>query len=160
MKEILILQHNTFFDLYFVLSGIVTPKSFVVFLAEPNDPLLILLRDEFQQMWTVANSLLECLHKELLLIDLHLHLRLLELFEHLQLAIGCLLLLLALVFLDVAANVPEIESVDCIADETVYHKSLDLRVGKVTELEGGYLKEIAPQTAAKMHFLSLRKEID
>lgn len=52
------------------------------------------------------------------------------------------------------------ESVNGIADETVDHKAFDLRIGEVTELMERYLMEIAPQTAAKMHFLSLRKEID
>lgn len=101
--------------------GIVTSKSFVVFLAEPDDPLLIFLSDKVQEMRTVTDSLLEGLDKELFLINLHLHFRLLELLEHLQLAIGCLLFLLALVFLNVAADIPEVESVDSIADETVYH---------------------------------------
>lgn len=54
----------------------------------------------------------------------------------------------------------EAESVDSIADETVDYESFDLRVGEVTTLVGRYLMEMAPQTAAKMHFLSLRKEID
>lgn len=142
------------------MNGIVTSKSFAVFLAEPNDPLLILLRNEVQEMRAVANSLFERFDKELFLIDLHLHLRLLELLEHLQLAIRGLLLLLVLVFLDVAADMSEAESVDGIADETVDYESFDLRVGEVTTLVGRYLMEMAPQTAAKMHFLSLRKEID
>lgn len=142
------------------MNGIVTSKSFVVFLAEPNDPLLILLRNEVQKMRTVTNSLFERFDKELFLIDLHLHLRLLELLEHLQLAICCLLLLLALVFLDVAADMPHAEPFNSIADETVDHESFDLRIGEVTALVGRYLMEMAPQTAAKMHFLSFRKEMD
>ena len=114
------------------MNGIVTPKSFAVFLAEPNDPLLVLLSDEVQEVRTVANCLLERFDKVLLLVDLHLHFRLLELFEHLQLAIRCLLLLLAFVLLDVAADMPQAESFDRIADEAVDHESFDLRIGEVT----------------------------